>query len=164
MNKLKAFTLLELSIALLLTTVVISIGYMALGMIDRQQDDFRAYNAEVTDLQQLHWMLANDFDRAELALIQPDRLQLEFNDQIPVQYSFESDRIIRYEPEHTDTFTIANQWIKGYFDRQEQVLPQAPIDEFEVQGQVDESPLKFHFTKTYSANQLMALENLRDGN
>ncbi len=102
--KLKAFSLIEIIVAMFLSAIVISAVYSGYLFTHKQFYKFSSIKTEIRTYFQLAEVMNREFETAKRIIKKSGRnLEIEMIDQ-SIQYSFESDYIVRTVREQTDTF------------------------------------------------------------
>lgn len=154
MGKIKAYTLMEVTVAMLLSAVCIGICYSAYGIIGNYYAVFREKNEKMDNLFSLRQVLERDMEKANLIMRTEGGIILD-NDSVKVSYIFAQGKILRKLSElRTDTFNIL--WKEQYMGYEGiEILSADTIDvlrfniELDVRQQV---PCVFY--KHYSAENL----------
>lgn len=147
-ERLKAFTLLELLVAMAVTGLVISIAGLAYNMLDKQFHAYRKTSEEVALVFQLNNRIITDFANASLIERTGEGLVMQRANKEPVQYLFTGKNVLRIEAGHRDTFHISIEEVTSLFKQEEQVL--GTIDELYLDAIVLKDRERLHFTKLYS--------------
>jgi len=103
MNKLKAYTISELTIALVVTGIVISIAGSVLFLIKKQYDNYEEKNRTTYQLNLVEYLLKKDFEKADSIFWKEEKLTL-FQDIDKIKYTLEEEYIIRNQEIVSDTF------------------------------------------------------------
>lgn len=105
-KKIKAFTLVELLVVLILSGVLASLvgGIFYYLFVYQQQIDRKP--VAVNSMQQLDYLLKKDFDQSEKLFLEGRSLQC-INKQDSVNYTFEGSAVIRQQSIVVDTFRIS---------------------------------------------------------
>jgi len=159
MNKrIKAFTILEVTITMLLAALVIGITYSAYSIIIKSYGAFNHKNQDMAVLVRLDEWLKKDFARADIVLKDTTGIALNNADH-HVKYRFDPDFIVRTEIK-SDTFKVKTDSLVTSFEA-------LPINEF---GQTDEQnrlddlnlvilfqgeKIPYHYHKQYSSVNLI---------
>ncbi len=110
--KLKAFSLLELMIAILLSGFVISAIYSGYVFTVQQFYKFTSIKTEIRNYFELSEVLNREFENAKKVIKKSsNEIQIESIDKT-IYYSFNDNNIIRTIAEQTDTFFFAVTAIK----------------------------------------------------
>jgi prepilin-type N-terminal cleavage/methylation domain-containing protein len=102
--KLKAFSLIEIIVAMFLSAIVISAVYSGYVFTHKQFFRFTSIKTEIRNYFQLSEVLNREFETSKRVLKKgARRLDIEMIDKT-INYSFENDFIVRSIDEQTDTF------------------------------------------------------------
>src|ERR1700709_1903430 len=105
MNKrIKAFTILEVTITMLVAALVMGITYSAYAIIIKSYGAFNKKNQDMAVVVRLDEWLKKDFSRAEIILKDTAGIALNSPDR-HIKYRFDPDVIIRTEI-RSDTFKV----------------------------------------------------------
>jgi len=154
MTKIKAYTLMEVTVAMLLSAICIGIAYSAYDIIGNYYRTFQQKNEKADALLSIREVLSKDFQKSKLVRSMPDGILLE-QDSVNINYVFEADHILRQIPSlRTDTFKVV--WKDRYvgFEGNE-VLEPDTIDLLKLKVTLDQHSLvPLTFYKHYSAQNL----------
>lgn len=154
MKKINAYTLMEVTVAMLLSAICIGIAYSAFDIIGNYYRTFQQKNEKADALLSIREVLSKDFQKSKLVMNTPDGILLE-QDSVNINYVFEADRILRQIPSlRTDTFKVV--WKDKYagFEGNE-VLEPDTIDLLKLKITLDQHSLvPLTFYKHYSAQNL----------
>jgi Tfp pilus assembly protein PilE len=142
--KVKAFTILEVSITMLITGLLIAITYTSYSIIVKSNLQFTTKNDEMAVLVSLDHLLKRDFDRAESVYKNESGIYLN-SGGTAINYEFTPGYIVRHSS-RIDTFKVQIQDIITSFENS----PLTEIQETEEQNRVDE----LGFTLTYKGAQI----------
>ena len=118
-NKLNAFTLMEVTVAMLISAICITICYTAYSLIQGYYIRFAERNQQADLVLNLKHVLERDFQKA-LHVIKTEEGLVIQEDSVTIDYSFDDQQILRsIEELHTDTFTIPVQKVNFYFEDRE---------------------------------------------
>ncbi len=157
-HKVKAFTLLEVTITMLITALLIGLTYTSYGIIVKSYRSFTAKNEATVVLVNLDHVLTRDFDKADMVLKEDNGIVLK-SDQNLIKYSFNATSIIR-EALKADTFNVQIQNLQTSFEHS----PITEVQEMEDQNRIDEltftllyqnEKIPYHYRKRYSAVNLI---------
>jgi len=163
-HRLNAFTIMEVTIAMLVTAIVIGITYTAYTIISKSFIDFKAKNEDIALLTRIDQVMKRDFDRA--VMIEADNTGIEMinNNKLPVHYEITSTYIVR-KTITADTFKVQIQDIKVLFEKQEKnTMTESGnlskdesnrIDELSFTVNYKNDLIPFHFNKKYSSVNLI---------
>nr|WP_233166977.1 hypothetical protein [Pedobacter sp. ASV2] len=115
-NKLKAFTLMEVTVAMLLSAICITICFTAYGLIQNYYSNFRIKNETSAQLTDLKLVMDKDFLKSRYVIKTDEGLKLK-NDSTELSYVFDEHKILRIIPGlHTDTFFVELKDKEFYFE------------------------------------------------
>lgn len=152
MRKIAAFTLMELLIGMIVSSIVITFGYMAYSLIYERFLDHKTVKMKMMETLQLNTTLANDLQKAEIISKEEDKLILVTKNGSQLQYEFDDDFIVRKQNETVDTFKVAAKNIQQQF-----LFPESTmfLQKFSFESEVLNEQEYFYFTKIYSSETLM---------
>lgn len=154
MKKIKAYTLMEVTVAMLLSAICIGIAYSAYDIIGNYYRSFQQKNEKADALLSIREVLSKDFQKSKLVLNTTDGILLD-QDSLSIQYVFEADQILRKTPSlRVDTFKVI--WKDRYvgFEGAE-ILEPDTIDLLKLKITLDQHSLvPLTFYKHYSAQNL----------
>jgi len=159
--KIQAFTILEVTVTMILAAIVISITYTAFDIISRSFQNYKEKQEEVAIMVKVDELLNKDFNRATLLLKNgPDGIILKSNDQ-QTEYLFGDSSIIRTTL-MADTFKVHMEDLQMYnerklvttetFDNEKAVR----IDELSFTITYQERKIPYHYYKQYSSENLIS--------
>jgi prepilin-type N-terminal cleavage/methylation domain-containing protein len=154
-NKIKAFTLMEVTVAMLLSAICISICYSAYHLIESYYHSFNEQNAQNDNFLMLKQTLQHDFSKSRLCMKAEDGIALEM-DSTTIYYHFEPDFMTRKINEiHTDTFKLSITSPNYYFEH-EPILAIDTIDQIDF-GVISKKDgiIPIRILKHYSAQDLI---------
>lgn len=152
--KIRAYTLMEVTIALLISAICITICYTAYSLIG---DYFKAFSRknEIADrVISLRHVIQADFLRSNHVIKSEDGFILS-QDSIFIHYQFVEKGILRqFGKLHTDTFALKFAMLETYFEQQE-AFETDTIDQVKFTVFLDKNmPVSMQFDKYYSAQNL----------
>lgn len=157
MKQISAFTLLELLIGMILSSIVIGFCYTGYSIIHKQYLNYNVIKRQNTAAIQLNSILNADFINAESVIYNTDKLILN-SDKIQLQYGFQENYILRENNGVTDTFMFSPFNIIPEFLKESTSLPLAIINEFSFDAIILGELEHFHFIKEYSAETMIRLQ------
>lgn len=112
-NKIQAFTLSEIIVVLILTSIVVGLAFSVLGLVQKQMLAIQSNYNKSLELQKLETSLWIDFNRYSNIRYDAieDKLILK-HELDSISYSFSKDIIIKVQ----DTFLIPVETKQFYFD------------------------------------------------
>lgn len=153
-RSLKAFTILELVIAMMISAIVIAIAYTGLKMVLRSFHAFSKRYEQTMVMLKLNELLTKDIDRSEAVRSGDEGISMTGSGQ-SVHYRFEGDELIRTAVK-SDTFRIKASDVRMAFEG-------VPIGETSFSNLIDDlyftssvgmRKVPHHFHKRYSSEQL----------
>lgn len=118
LTKLKAFTLSEMIVALLITTIVVGMAYSVLNLVQKQMYGIETNyqkNTKLNVLKQSFWI---DFSSCDRAFFNANSRELSFENELKTTlYVINENSIVKEK----DTFAIDWEYQKFYFENKEQL-------------------------------------------
>ena len=158
MQKLKAFTLLELLIAMVISSIVVAFGYSVYSLMYKQYLSYKKTKTEIVKTMQFNTVLTNDFYNSEEITFSENTIAIFRKNNEPLIYTFNDNFILRKANEITDTFKIATTNIQEKFVFKNESYPSTLIAKFSFDSQLSWDVQHFLFTKNYSAATLLNKE------
>lgn len=159
MNKrVRAFTIIEITISMLISAVVIGMVYTCYSIIYKGYSVFNIKQKELVEMGQLNQVLQKDFEKAE-GIFQNDEGIAIKNKNTWVSYQIKPDYILRVSTV-TDTFKLTTQDVTPYFEGR----PLTGRSEVEEQNRIDElsfiliyhnEKFPYYYFKEYSSQNLI---------
>ena len=154
MYKLKAFTLMELLIGMIISSIVISFCYMSYSMIYKQYMNYKAVKVELVEALELNSVLNSDISKAEKIVFDNNKLILIKEENKSFEYNFLEKYILRKTGEVVDTFNliplnIVSKQIASVSSSS------ALIEFFSFDANVLGDKEHFQFFKSYDAKTIM---------
>lgn len=152
--KIRAYTLMEVTVAMLLSAICISICYTAYGIIGDYYHLFHQKNESADQVLSLKHALEKDFLKSNYILKQEDGFELLI-DTTKIHYSFEEQAVLRkFGAIHTDTFKLQTKALKATFEGKE-LLEIDTIDQVSFTILLDKNTFTtIEVNKWYSAQNL----------
>ncbi len=151
--KIKAYTLLEVTIAMLLAAITIGICYTAFTLMNQYYADIKNRKDQVGEILLLQKLLRNDIEQATVIKKLADGIYISY-DTVNISYHFSADFIARdYHQIKTDTIKIATAALGLKFENRE-VSNDELLDEIIFTCNQKGKSFPMHFKKTYSATNL----------
>jgi type II secretory pathway pseudopilin PulG len=162
MRRIKAFTIMELTVAVFISGFLFGIALMALQTLQQRNIRFTKASSRLVGVSTLSWILESDFNEAEYLQvgIQPHTI-LFVKDSLTVAYTFTDGFILREQLMQIDTFHInVTDW-KVHMQGVPVSSPGNPFDMLILKTAIDEQELVYSYYKRYSAAQLMKINQQR---
>jgi type II secretory pathway component PulJ len=158
-HRLKAFTIMEVTVTMLVAAILMGITYTAFTIINKSYSSFNTKNKDMAELEQLDELLRKDFDRAEI--IQKDQNGISFKraDLALIKYEFNPDFIVRISG-RTDTFKFKTEELTTAFEGQPVNESGASeeenrLDELDISLLFQNEKIPYHYYKQYSSVNLI---------
>ena len=160
MNKhhLRAFTILELTITMLLVALVIGITYTIYTIVSRSYESFQYKNEEIAVLDRLNELLSKDFSRSDSIFKTPRGLLFQ-SKRDTISYELDTGFITRTNT-ITDTFKVKTQDLNILYQNQSlndnaPIAGKSRIDEMEFDIWLQNEKIPYHYHKLYSSENLI---------
>lgn len=156
--RVKAFTILEVTIAMLIAGVLIAITYTSYSIIVKSYGSFTHKNQDMAQLVRLDEWLKKDFAHAEI--VQKDSAGIVLNSaDRHIKYKFDPDFIVRIEI-RTDTFKVKPETvITSFEDQPVNELPTTEelnrLDDLQLDILFQDEKIPYHYHKQYSSANLI---------
>ena len=154
-SKVKAFTLFELVLSMLLATIVIGMAYYASSIFMRLYEGYSKTNQAQAELVLFKKVIAKDVERAaRLDFLDGQLLLKNPNGRLLLSYELGKDQVLR-RALSADTFKLKEVRVQGTFEGQvkESGLADLLVFSFSYVGE----PVLFQVKKQYSAEDLFNL-------
>jgi len=150
MNRISAFTLMEVIIVMIISMIVVSLTYKTLDIVTMQYRQFSKSRKHIYELSLIETLLTKDFTNSEYLKRMNDGVMCKYRDK-NVIYIFDDRFIVRSEGTMADTFNIMPRDIKYYFSDKEVKDINNYIDKVAF-VYVQESSKLFIHKKVYAAD------------
>lgn len=150
----EAFTLLEMMIALVLSSIVFSMSFMCYSVVFKQFKNYKMITGAVNETDQLNVALQTDFFSASHIYDKEGGIDFEFEDRPDVRYSFFESMITRETNDRLDSFTVSVSDIekKSHAD---QAGMNRLVYQMLFKIRINENTEVFRFDKKYSSADQM---------
>lgn len=108
MKRIEAFTLVELIVAMVLSTIVIAMAYQVYQRTEISFYEASDQTAEINNLLQLQNLLNNDCNNARLITYEDRQMKVERTSYHTVNYTIADDMVIRETQVAVDTFAVGS--------------------------------------------------------
>jgi Tfp pilus assembly protein PilE len=159
MNKrVKAFTIMEISVTMLISAIVIGITYTAFSIVNQSYRSFQHKNEDIAVLMRLDELLRNDFSKANMICKTTNGIFIKKGSD-SVTYEFEPSFTVRTSS-ITDTFKVTMQGLVTGFEAApittiNPVTEQNRIDELEFSVLFENEKIPYYYRKQYSSTDLI---------
>lgn len=157
-HRVKAFTILEITITMLIAAIVIGITYTAYTIVFKSYLSFNNKNNDMAVLLNLDHLLKRDFEQAETIEKDENGIILKRSNKL-IKYEFQPDFIVRNSA-GIDTFKVKMQDVILSFEN----VPVTEMQETTEQNRIDElgftllyqgEKMPCHYSKIYSSANLI---------
>jgi len=157
-HRVKAFTILEVTITMLIAALVIGITYTAYMIVFKSYASFNHKHDDMAVLLTVDHLLKRDFEQAETIEKDATGVTIKRNDKL-IKYEFQPDFIVRNDS-RIDTFKVKMQDVILSFEN----VPVTQMQETAEQNRIDElgfsliyqdTKIPCHYAKTYSSVNLI---------
>lgn len=157
-KKVPGFTIMEVTIAMLLSAIVIGLAYTVFSLVTRSYQSYQARHRQMATVLSLDGMLRRDFDRAEVILEDTDGIVLTSKNHL-IKYRFYPDYILR-KGIATDTFRLKADSVAKTFegkaiDDSGTGAEENRIDELDIQLTLQKQKIPYYYHKIYSSANLI---------
>jgi len=157
-QKVKVFTIMEVTITMLITGLIIGITYTSYSIVIKSYHSFTTKNDSMAVLVSLDHVLKRDFDRADSILKDSAGITVKKND-MSIKYVFMPDFIVRNSLK-TDTFKVQTQEVMTSFDNIPIIEMQATAEQNRIDGLdftlvFQNEKIPYHYRKLYSSENLI---------
>ena len=157
-QKIPAFTIMEVTITMLVAAILIGITYASYSIVSKSYLSFTIKNNDMTGLETLDKLLKRDFDRAEIIKKDTSGIALK-GAGYTVKYEFMPDLIVRISGRQ-DTFKIKPVELNTLFEG----MPVNDVNPSDEQNRLDQldiillfqtEKIPYHYHKQYSSANLI---------
>ncbi len=154
MQKIKAYTLMEVTVAMLLSAITITICYTAYGIMTNYFKTFHDKNATADEVLTFRHVLDSDVQKSNYLLKTTKGFEL-LQDSTHINYLVNDDYVLRQLNElRTDTFKLKVAELKSFFEYKEIMEPDT-IDQINFKLFIQKDvPITIQINKYYSAAAL----------
>ena len=158
MKKLKAFTMIELMVAMIVSSIVIGIALTIYMNLNQYYLDFKEKGKMDSELLMLVSTFRSDMDKSYEVHGDNSDLTLVFEAGKTINYSFEGNCVIRTKSEVTDTFYNKVQEIEvNYLDNENKY-----VNDILINIKQGEFVFPLHITKEYSRDLLFYIDPINN--
>ena len=155
MQKLKAFTLIELLIGLIISSLVISFSYLCYGIVFEQFESYKTTKHEIYEGMQINTLLERDLDNAHIAYYSAPSLTLINENKADLKYHFDKAFIVRNNGEEKDTFNLKVNKTNPIFIMNNNEEPLKLLKALSLEIELLDDKETLHYTKRYGAAVLL---------
>jgi len=157
-KKVPGFTIMEVTIAMLLSALVIGISYTVFSLVTRTYRTYQLKHQEMANVLRLDELLQMDFGRAEVILKDTDGIALKNSNRV-IKYSFYPDYVLR-RGITVDTFRVKTDSITISFENKplddlKDIEEDNRMDELAMLISLQKEKIPYYYHKIYSSVNLI---------
>ncbi len=156
MRKLKSFTLLEMMIALMLTSIIVSISYLSYMIIFKEMSGYKNKSKLISEILQINTNLQADINKSDAVYWKNDALFFFCPQNVEIKYYFRNNFILRESGMVQDTFFISPFDLQKKFLNNNQTDENAWIEELSFKAVILTKERTFYYKKIYSASDYIS--------
>jgi hypothetical protein len=158
-RKIQAFTIMEITITMLISAIVTGITYTAFSIITRSYHVFDSRHKDMAAVLRLDELLQKDFSRAEIVLKDTDGIALRDDSFRVIKYRFNPDYTLRIGIT-VDTFKVQSDSISTTFENSivsgmRSTEEANRLDELALNIVLQDKKIPYHYRKIYSSANLI---------
>ncbi len=153
---LSGFTMIEVTVALLLSSVVIVMIYYVLTMSEKGLVNFKGSNLNLEKIAQFNEIMSKDFEASVIVYKEDSEFNFKRDDSSNIKYMIKPDCIVRVFDGFHDSFPIKVKEIHTFMFLNEITERSHKIDELKF---LDDKGIMFDYAKTYTSDQLIRLDS-----
>jgi hypothetical protein len=150
MVKIPAYTVLELLIVMIITSIVVALTYSGFQKIYQHYERFNMSQKQILSLIMMDREIRKDFEAADMLLKTEDGFVCNYHDR-PIRYIFSENYLLRQELDRYDTFLIKATQTEIFFMKQ--TLTTQVFDELVFMD--SDNRRSFHYRKKYAGDILI---------
>jgi len=157
-KKIRAFTIMEVTIAMLLSAIVISITYAVFTIVTHSYHSYQRKHEDMAAVLRLDELLQKDFEHAEIITKDTDGIAFK-NGALQTKYRFYKDFVLRTGA-ITDTLKVKTDSINTSFESITvntigTTKEENRIDEFTMLVTLHKEKIPYYYHKIYSSVNLI---------
>jgi type II secretory pathway pseudopilin PulG len=163
MKRVPAFTLVELSVVMLLTAIVTTIAFLTLSILQGSLGKFKKDSDTLIHIELLHRLLSQDMTQSTKVVSNENGIQT-IGKKGMATYQFHPQGVWRQKAGLTDSFYFETSMLKKKFQGMEIQLPGQLLDELTFEAYHKKETFTFIFHKIYGADVLIRVEKAQTSN
>jgi type II secretory pathway pseudopilin PulG len=156
-RKIKAYSLIELMVGMVLSTFIIAVAYQGYLLFSRQLISFKLNSEQNANFSSMDRLLFSDFMNSEVVRKEKDIVVCMLKDKI-VRYQWSHQNLLRNQGTLTDTFQLDIINLRFGMDNRK-VAQSGLIDEIVVEGIFKQDSVLLHYKKQYGADVFVNSNN-----
>jgi type II secretory pathway pseudopilin PulG len=159
------FTILELTIAMLLSAIVIGITYTVWTLIGKTHHAFVQKNDALALALRVDELVRKDFERSNIVLRDTGGIAFITGGRV-THYEFDTGFVVR-KSLRTDSFKVRAVSFRTFFENKliehtEEVADSSRIDQLDLSIFVGHREITYHYHKLYSSADLIPIKQYAD--
>lgn len=155
-HTIKAFSVMEAVVGMVVTAVVIGIAYVLFSIVSERMENFRIQNLVIADINRFTYSVNKDMFESETLIQKENELIFKLISDSTITYSINENYTLRKNNTFIDTFNFSIQDVK--FDTIRDANKQYVFQRVEVKVNNNEEKIRFKFFKRIYPNQLIEKE------
>lgn len=151
MNKIKAITVLEIVVSMLISSLVIIMAYAGLDVFNESIRLFKNRNYEYSQLLLIGNLMHKDIEDSERVIKMNNGIQC-FIQGSDVQYDFEDQYILRTKGSLTDTFYVSHKSPAYFMNNKEVMVSGLLVDYIKLEIFLSDENFEQVYCKNYGAD------------
>jgi hypothetical protein len=160
MKRLKAFTLADMMVSMIISSLVIAFAYTAYLVIVKNFYSFKASNQETEEVHTLYGLMKQDIATCLYMRKQDNNLVLQMPAGSGILYQIGDLYVLRKLKTRQDTFQVKVHNVNSFFKTIPVVNAGALIDEVQLDTELSGEKQSFTLTKRYGADIVMYKDSL----
>ncbi|MGE0637866.1 MAG: type II secretion system protein J [Bacteroidia bacterium] len=156
--KIRAFTLIEVIVAMILSGIVVAFAAVAFQLVSKQFMSFKKSGERINELFVFQHQLQKDVRESELILHEALGLKFIFDDNKQATYLVYEENIIRDNGTRTDTFFVSNAEVESILIPYSNIPGAEIINYISMEFKVDKDTVYAEFNKDYPVATLLKYE------
>lgn len=152
-SKVKAFTLIEIVLAMMLAGIMLGMAYTALRLFAKIYRDYHGKNIANAGIRVFSGMINDDLANASVISLADNQINFSaVSDSMGLRYLLQSDHVIRRKAGVQDTFRMTNLISQASFEGIQ--VSSGVVDQLVFKFDFEGSPMLISVTKEYAAADL----------
>ena len=152
-NRIRAFTLIEIVLAMMLAGIVLGMAYSAFRLFTKIYRDYHSKNIANADVQVFRGMLHDDMEVASVVSLTEGQISFSaVSDSLGLRYLLQPEYIIRRKAGVQDTFRMKRLVAGALFEGR--AVSTGIVDQLVFQFEFEDAPMLISVTKKYAAADL----------
>ncbi|MES2275324.1 MAG: hypothetical protein V4592_04830 [Bacteroidota bacterium] len=157
-KRVKAFTIMEITVAMLIAAIVIAITYTCYTIVYKSYLAFKTRQHDLVEVSQLTQLIERDMEKGDLIVQREDGITIKGSNN-EISYAIQPDYILRIAAV-TDTFKVKTEGLIRYFEGQALATKndsdeQNRIDELSFTILLGNDKFPYDYLKPYSSQNLI---------